>query len=396
MNFTSRMPGRILIIYTKNTGELGNRQSALGSYIACLCDIFQRSGMHVFVNGIAYDIIKQLPVTANQPGSTSHITKYIPGFAKQLVKDSLVIKKIKESYNTIIGSGTYDCILEFYSYASDVGYRVSKHQKIPLLVVYDAPVLEEYIFFHGKKVVFRKEILKRELNTLKQADAIVAYSNPVKNYLNKLAGKSLPVFIHQNVDFTRFDFVETKPAGDLINIGFVGSFLKWHKVDWLLNAFTRLKQEGCSVQLYLIGMGAEFNSIAEKVSLNKYKELIHIPGFVDGEALLNLKKQIHIGVMPGSNWYGAPNKIFEYGASRMAVVAPKTPTIADLFEDREELILFEESSEQSLYSALKKLSEDKVLMNKLATCLQQKIRTMHSSENTFEFYNGLIKKSLNK
>ena len=108
---------------------------------------------------------------------------------------------------------------------------------------------------------------------------------------------------------------------------------------------------------------------------------------------MNYKKQIDIGVMPSSNWYGAPNKIFEYGAAKIAVVAPSTPTIVDLFENNKDLILFENESFDSLYNSLLKLVENQELLNTLAENLQNKIKSKYSKENTFNFYDNLIKNS---
>ena len=182
--------------------------------------------------------------------------------------------------------------------------------------------------------------------------------------------------------------------GETLNIGFIGSFLKWHRVDLLLNVFTKLKSEGYDLHLYLLGMGEKYSEIREEVALNKYKNNITMPGFSDGAELLNFKKKMHIGVMPGSNWYGAPNKIFEYGASRMAVVAPDTPTIQDLFTDKSDVLLFENGSEDGLYTALKQLCENQQQIPLLAENLYQKIRTNYSKNHTFAFYNQLIKKAI--
>jgi glycosyltransferase involved in cell wall biosynthesis len=129
---------------------------------------------------------------------------------------------------------------------------------------------------------------------------------------------------------------------------------------------------------------------------NQYKEDIVMPGFSDGEALFRFKEQIHIGVMPGSNWYGAPNKIFEYGAARMAVVAPGTPTIQDLFADGKELLLFKQNDVNELYNQLKKYIEDRALMQAHSDALQHKIKNNYSKENTFTFYDGLLRSSKNE
>jgi glycosyltransferase involved in cell wall biosynthesis len=126
------------------------------------------------------------------------------------------------------------------------------------------------------------------------------------------------------------------------------------------------------------------------LSDSEYASDIFIPGFMDGEELLNFKQKINIGVMPGSNWYGAPNKIFEYGAAKMAVVAPDTPTISELFQNSEDLLLFKHDDEDSLYKTLLVYINNSSLRNKHAVALQNKIRNNYSENITFTFYYKLL------
>jgi glycosyltransferase involved in cell wall biosynthesis len=389
------MPKRILLVYTKNTSGIVNRKAALDSYIYCLAGLLKEKGKHlVYLNGIPCEEIRETDANLAPPaGNSSLLKKFLPPAIKRFLKDVLLLKAIDKLFEKLDTSTTYDLIIEFYSYASDVGYRLSKKKNIPLYVVYDAPVLDEYILFNGTAPFFESKISSRERQTVVTATTTVVYSNAVKQYIEKKIKKPLAAAIHQNVDFSRFDLIEDKPFSGVLTIGFIGSFLKWHHVDLLLEAFTKLMKEGHNLKLCLLGMGEEFESIKQKVAQNPYRSQITIPGFVDGETLLAFKKQIHIGVMPGSNWYGAPNKIFEYGASKMAVVAPDTPTIADLFRDKQEVLLFELDSLQGLYDQLKQLVSNVELIRLLADNLQQKIKANYSKNNTFDFYNRLIKEA---
>jgi len=383
---------KVLLVYSKSTEELMNRQSALGSYIFCLCEILQKNKMVVVVNGIPFDQLKQrtLHKRAELPQQSGILKKALPKSIKHLLKDILTFKHMKQLFQYISAAGTYDYVLEFYNYASDVGYKVSRQQNIPLILVYDSPVLEEYIFFNGNKLFFKNEILQRQLKTLLQAKHIVAYSNAVKEYLNKLTAKNLNVSIHQNVDYTRFDFLEKQFNSSPIKIGFIGSFLKWHRIDLLLEVFDRLKKENVNVELFLVGFGMEYDAIKKLADQSPYKKHITLTGFMDGAALVEIKKQLHIGVMPGSNWYGAPNKIFEYGAAQMAVVAPDTLTISDLFQNEKEVLLFKQDDPDQLYQKLKLLCADLTLAEQLARTLQKKIKNNYAENITFEFYNKLL------
>ncbi|MCW3082865.1 MAG: hypothetical protein JWP12_231 [Bacteroidetes bacterium] len=386
------MNKKINIIYAKSTAEIFNRQSALGSYIHCLATILAKNGYDVSVNELAFHagLEQKKNAIANPSGSSSFIKKLIPDFIKEAIKDNRLFKDLEQLYLQIDKGTAPDCILEFYTYGSDLGVRLSEKYNKPLYLIYDNPVLEEHQFFHGKQLFFKNKIEVREQRSILHASGIVAYSNAVKNYLEKKYTKLLPVRIHQNVDYTRFDFINEKPKQVTINIGFIGSFLKWHRVDLLINAFVRLKKEGHNAKLFLIGNGMEFDAIKQQIANSGFAAEIQLPGFMDGQSLLAFKQKIDIGVMPGSNWYGAPNKIFEYGAAKIAVVAPDTPTIADLFENNNELLLFKQDDENSLYEQLLRYTTDKPLRDAHALTLQNKIRNNYSENITFTFYNQLL------
>ncbi len=388
------MTKKIRIIYSKNPDEVFNRKAALGSYIYVLSGLLQEYGYSVSINEHAYSSIKQY--TSSGPGLTENhsvFKKIVPGFFKRIAKDILLFRRQDLLTQKLIGFQD-DLIIEFYSYGSTVGYELAVKNNVPLIVIYDAPVIDEYKFFNGAAPFFKKKVNRNEKRTLLKAASTVVYSNAVKNYVWKKIGRQTPISLHQNIDFTRFDFIDQAHTGLPVNIGFIGSFLKWHRVDLLLNVFTRLKNEHYNIKLYLLGMGEEFSSIKQECANNKYKNDIVLPGFVDGEQLLNFKKNIHIGVMPGSNWYGAPNKIFEYGAAHMAVIAPDTPTIADLFVNKKEVYLFKNNSENALFDGLKELVSNAEFTTLLAENLYQKIRANYSKTNTFDFYNRLIKEAI--
>lgn len=379
----------ILIIYGKGTNELLNRQSALGSYIFCLANLLQQEKYIIYINETEFSKIQSKSFT-NQVKSLSsgNLRKLIPRFIKNLVRDKNLFKQHKSSLKKIMNLANVDTVIEFYTYGSELGMRASKKFNCPLLTVFDSPVLEEFIFFNGKKIIGNKRILRNQNNTLNASTKIVVYSAAVKSYVEKIIGLKNNILIHQNVDFTRFDFIEPRKIDEEINVGFIGSFLKWHRVDLLIRVFEKLIEDGIDSKLWLVGDGMEFGQIQELVNQSKCKNKIMMTGFCDGEKLIEIKNKLHIGVMPGSNWYGAPNKIFEYGAAGLAVVAPSTPTIQDLFGA--EIILFEWNNEELAYQALYRLCKNHNLLYEYQFKLQQKIKEEYSIDETLRFYKNLI------
>ncbi|MFK8037013.1 MAG: glycosyltransferase family 4 protein [Crocinitomicaceae bacterium] len=387
---------KLLILYTKDRNEVFNRKSAIGSYIHCLSNILQSEGYTVFLNGDSLDSINKIETERLPTNAKKVIARFLPSFLKRALRDRMVLKNANNIATELLDSeARYDAILEFYNLGSDVGVRLAKSQNIPLYIVYDGPIIEEYMFFNnGAKPIFLKEFTSREKTALMESRKTVVYSNPMKSYVENITGNASNLSLHQNVDFSRFDILEGEKnsPSSIINICFIGSFLKWHQVDILVNTCCSLIKEGYSIELYLVGDGMEKASIEAEVNLldESTKSKIHFTGFLDGTALYDLKKKMHVGIMPGSNWYGAPNKIFEYGAMNMAVIAPDTPTICDLFSNNE-IVFFKWKNSESFKMALKELISKPELIEKMALKLQHFVLDTYSAKETKKYYTNLLK-----
>ncbi len=387
----------VLILYTKDRYELFNRKSAIGSYIHCLASILNESEVNVFLNGEDFNQVNHNTKSHGdfqQSKIKQLISRLIPGFIKRLIRDFKHISSLKNfSEELLVSNNSYDAILEFYNFGSNVGYLVSKHFNIPLYITYDGPILEEYVFFNGAKPIFSNVILKREKKSLQAAKKIVVYSNPMIDFIKTKIGENDKLSIHQNVDFSRFDIMKNDKdySSQSINICFVGSFLKWHQIDFLIDAFSECLKEGLDCKLFLIGDGMERLRMETYVDslTDNVKHNIKFTGFLDGSDLFELKEKMHIGIMPGSNWYGAPNKIFEYGAMKMSVIAPNTPTITDLFNE-EEVMFFKWKDKQSLTEKLIDMVSNTSKIKSFASNLNTYILNKYSSENTSSFYTKLL------
>lgn len=390
---------KLLIIYAKNHAELFNRKSALGSYIYTLSEVLSRSGFEVYLNGESFEKISEesdqhQTLQGNSSGIKKIVSRTLPAYFRNYLRDKKTLFQVLEMKDRIISrKQTFSAVLEFYSFGSDIGFTIARSQKIPLTLVYDAPLLEEYAFFNGSSSPLKKSVLREEKKSIEAASNIVVYSNPMKIYLQKIYPDSKSsFFIHQNVDFSRFKFKSDDTLRDdkRLNICFVGSFLKWHRVDILIKSYHQLKQSHpeLNLHLFLIGDGmekAKSEELAKQTGLTDYT----FTGFLDGQKLSQLQEKMDIGIMPGSNWYGAPNKLFEYGAMKMACIAPNTPTISDLF-DESSVYFFENNNADSFYRALETVCLDKALRDQLRENLSKLISARYSINATANFYSKLL------
>lgn len=224
-----------------------------------------------------------------------------------------------------------DCVVEFLVYGSNIGVRLKQQAGAGLHVIYDAPLNTQFFEMHGTYSAYKNRIETREMDSVSKANSLMTYSRPVRDYLDQrctLPGRTkvLPALLWK-------PFVDRKIADNQFHIGFIGSFLRWHKVEHLVQAFASIADEFPQAHLDLIGYGQEWDRVKAMVDSQSCRARIYMPGFVDEEELQAVKARMTIGVMPGSNWYGSPLKLFEYAQCGIPMIAPSTPSVVDLFAE---------------------------------------------------------------
>src|SRR5262249_9581762 len=104
-------------------------------------------------------------------------------------------------------------------------------------------------------------------------------------------------------------------------VGFVGTFAPWHGLDLLVQAFARVADR-FDAKLVLVGDGPERARIEQLCRSSGLAQRVAFAGTVSYADLPRYVAAFNIGVMPDSNDYGSPVKVFEYMASGKPVVVP--------------------------------------------------------------------------
>lgn len=260
----------------------------------------------------------------------------------------------------------FDLVIEFHTVGSTLGLQLANQWQAKFAVVFDSPVEEQFYEMHGTKSSYWSRILKSEKQTMEGADAIMAYSPACERHLrSKYAIRAqvtvLPCVVSKNA-------IENKPDKAVFNIGFIGSFLSWHKVDLLVRVFEVFYQKYPQSRLQLVGYGMEWDKVKQLVDELRLTAVVDLPGFVSEQELLDFKANFTVAIMPGSNWYGSPLKLFEYAESQIPFIAPKTKTVAAIFEQQQHCLFIDPKDEfNSIFEHLEFLINQPDFRNKMAT-----------------------------
>jgi glycosyltransferase involved in cell wall biosynthesis len=153
-------------------------------------------------------------------------------------------------------------------------------------------------------------------------------------------------------------------------LGFVGSFQPWHRVDLLLDSIILL--DPCiPFHLLLVGDGAGRAPALDKAADLGIAERITAPGALPHSEATAALAACDIGVLPGTNHYGQPMKLTEYGAAGLPAVAPDLPPVREIFRDGETGLLFSPGNAHSLSDALARLAGDPGLRNRLGDAAKE-------------------------
>jgi glycosyltransferase involved in cell wall biosynthesis len=378
--------------------SLSNANSAVAKYIVTLIDALRDKDYEVtFIPAGSSDASHSTPTPGSSNSLAARIRKAVKSMLPYLyysMVDYRYLKKQEGIYSQALRhAADADIIIEFLTYGSRIGAMLKQRTGKPLAVIWDSPLKEQYLEMYGSGSMFTNVIESAEKLSVKTADLIICYSDAVKLHLAKTVQPEgrievLPCIVWKN------DVIASPSAGGQV-IGFIGSFLKWHKVDLLVKAFGETGRSFPEAKLVLVGYGQEWPAVKAMVDAHPFKDRIILTGFVSEEELREWKKMFTVGVMPGSNWYGSPLKLFEYAEARIPFIAPSTPTVCSLFEKDTEALFIDSGNElKSLAAQLHRMLSDEKLRAELADRAFKKMKDDFARERQMSIFTGIITETL--
>lgn len=164
-------------------------------------------------------------------------------------------------------------------------------------------------------------------------------------------------------------------------LGYVGGFAPWHGLDILIEASSLLEVKDMKIGLLLIGDGPDMEKIL--ALKDKYSDHLKIvlPGRKSHNELSGYLNLADMLIMPNSNDYGSPMKVFEYMSFGKPVLAPDYPPLRDVIVDKKDGLLFTPGSPSSLAKAIDTLLVNKELRSLLGNNARRQVVESHNWVN---------------
>jgi glycosyltransferase involved in cell wall biosynthesis len=137
-------------------------------------------------------------------------------------------------------------------------------------------------------------------------------------------------------DPARFDSARLRAERGLsgrIVCGHIGVFAQWHGVDGFVEAIATRLAEVPQLALVFVGDGLTLPAVRALVAERGLADRVLLPGRVAHEDIASWIACMDYAVLPNSNHYGSPMKLFEFMGMGVAVVAPDYAPVAEVIDD---------------------------------------------------------------
>jgi glycosyltransferase involved in cell wall biosynthesis len=294
-----------------------------------------------------------------------------------------------------------DAIYERYAFFTWVGTRLAKKNGIPIILeVNEVSGIQRV---RGQVLVrVAKNIEKKMFDA---ADGIVVVSDFLKKHISEDMGVDAGKIhvIPNAVDPKKFNpevngEVTRKQLGlsDEIVLGFVGSFVSWSNLDSMLRVFAEVSRSHRRAHMLLVGDGLMRETMEKTVRDEGLTGNVTFTGNVKHEDVPRYVAAMDVCIIPRSNEYRSPVKLYEYMAMAKPVIAPRLEPIERVMKHNENGILFEQDDEESLKQAMMGLMEADGERAKLASAALESVAGKYTWKANAERVVGIYHAALAK
>jgi glycosyltransferase involved in cell wall biosynthesis len=145
---------------------------------------------------------------------------------------------------------------------------------------------------------------------------------------------------------------------DKVVLGYVGAFVHWHGIDWFVDLMVDKIKDYPQLVLLLVGDGVSFAAIKQRIEQAGVSSQIILTGRVEHHKIAAYIDAMDYGILPDSNDYGSPMKLFEFMAMEKGMVVPDFSPVVEVVKDNETGWLFPANNRQACIERVLQLATE--------------------------------------
>ncbi len=159
--------------------------------------------------------------------------------------------------------------------------------------------------------------------------------------------------------------------------GFIGCFALWHGVHHFMEKMAPRLKLHPTLTLLLIGDGETLPSIKKIMESHNLEKQVVLTGNVPHGEIINYVRAMDFSVLPSTNEYGSPMKMFELMGAGVPLVAADFPPVVEILEDEKDGWLFPQGNFDACIDLLIDIHNNPEKIKRAATLAEDKIHKQH-------------------
>lgn len=281
----------------------------------------------------------------------SDLTKYLPEFIFELFElayNFLALIRLRKA----VKEKNIELVYERYSLFMFASVWWAKRHQLPIVL----EINDSCQVHRVRSLTFKKLAAKIEKWIFKNATGLVFISTRFQDVAKQAYGDIAPSVVSPNAaDLDKFILNEPGALAlrsqlgieDKLVLGYVGAFVHWHGIDWFVELICERLKDSPNLVLLLVGDGVAFDTIKSCVEKKQVGSQVILTGKVPHHQVASYLSAMDFGILPDSNEYGSPMKLFEFMAMAKGMVAPDFGPIAEVIDDNKTSWLFPAGDKQA-------------------------------------------------
>lgn len=268
-----------------------------------------------------------------------------------------------------------------------------RYPKLTYFLLRLKKLLKFFLIYEAHELYFlkNKKYFEVEKTIFKNSDLIICITQNLKNQIIKTF-KIKEAKIYVIPDAVKDEWLKIKKEkGEYIF--YAGNFKKWKGVEVLIEAMKYLPDK----KLLLAGEGKEMHKLKEKVKKLDLEDRIKFLGYIPHREIPFFLAKSQFGILPNikeeTSEFTSPLKLFEYMALGLPIIASNIPVFREILIHGESAWFFESGNPYSLAEAIKFLSENPQIAEKIASKAKEQAKDYTFTKRA-EKIKELIKENL--